>query len=201
MNNVYIHDINFDWQNIKRFSLKYNITSSLLFLLFIIHLIVPQSYVYILSYENNIIWREIISTFIHGNISHLLCNLISVYSLHNIEHCEGSKTYFYKTCYFIIMNALITEFLTKFFDISFSVGYSGVLFGFITLYPADNIFGLITFDKLYYPFIWLYVVQIIFDKAHFIGHLIGIMSAYLYIGTKNLNFRARNKNNSNSYLS
>ena len=83
------------------------------------------------------------------------------------------------------MNACFKDSLSRYYDLPLSVGYSGVLFGFITLYPRENIYGY-ECKKEHYPFILLLAMQLMFERTSFIGHLIGIASAYLLIGIRDM---------------
>src|SRR5207244_3413076 len=103
----------------------------------------------------------------------------------NIEKIDGSKIYLYKIMYMLVMNAFIIEWINRFYTTNFSIGFSGVLFGLSTLYPKDNLFG-IMFEKKYYPFIMLLVVQILNFKSSFVDHLAGIVSAYIFMGVRDM---------------
>lgn len=166
---------------------EFKITSLLFFAMIIIYFVCNLYPILIINLwvKCNRIMFEIISSFIHIHLSHLMCNLFTVYTLRKIEKFEGSQMYLYKIIYFVVINAFLIERLSEFYDPGLAIGYSGVLFGFITLYPKNNIFGYECKEE-YYPFILLFLAQIFHERASFIGHLIGILSAYLFIGIKNM---------------
>lgn len=185
----YYYNYHNTYKNVTKFIIEYKVTSGLFFVMLVIYAIFTTDSKYerlVLQYDT--IPREIIAQFVHIKLSHLITNLLTFLSFRNIEKNEGSKIYFYKIIYFIMMNACLIESLNRFYDTDFAFGYSGVLFGFITLYPEGNFFGY-QCDKNYYPFMVLLAMQILFENAFFIGHLIGIISAYIYIGVRDIRDR------------
>jgi membrane associated rhomboid family serine protease len=173
------------YKNIIKFINEYKITSGLCFLMIIICAIVNIYPIYIRRlFGIDIVLRGIVSSFVHVQPAHLIVNLIALISFHNVEKDEGI-TYLYKIFYFVFMNACLKESLNRFYTVGFSVGYSGVLFAFATLYPRNNFFGH-QIDKIYYPFVMLLFAYISNENSSFIGHLVGIVSAYIYIFVINI---------------
>jgi hypothetical protein len=66
------------------------------------------------------------------------------------------------------------------------VGYSGVLFGYITLWSDIgekhvNVYGIFRMKRLFFPWIWLAINTILIPEASFIGHLSGILCGVLIL--------------------
>jgi membrane associated rhomboid family serine protease len=169
------------------FAITKKVSFALLFIIFGTFCATSINPVYYQKVANfTIIFREMITVFMHSSINHLILNMVSIYSLAQIERLIGSKKYFYTILYFIGMNAAIVEFINRFYTVPFAVGFSGVIFGILTLYPQDNILGY-KINPKYFVIAMLAIVQIMFERAHLIGHLAGILSGYLYITARDFN--------------
>jgi membrane associated rhomboid family serine protease len=70
--------------------------------------------------------------------------------------------------------------MSEFFFIRLSIGFSGVLFGLITIYPQESFFGYHV-NKYIFPFLMLTLIQLIVPNVSFMGHFIGIISGHLYV--------------------
>ncbi|AYV77818.1 MAG: hypothetical protein Edafosvirus1_149 [Edafosvirus sp.] len=83
------------------------------------------------------------------------------------------------------MNSAIIEFINTMYATPFHVGISGVIFGILTLHPANNILGYPCDPKYYIPAL-LIIMQFLFENSSFVGHLSGIISGCLYIGVRDM---------------
>jgi membrane associated rhomboid family serine protease len=77
------------------------------------------------------------------------------------------------------MNSILWFLLNEIFNLSFSIGFSGVLFGLITIFPHTYFFGF-NIKRELFPFYMLGFMQLIIPNASFAGHLIGIFSGMIY---------------------
>ncbi|KAF0983099.1 hypothetical protein FDP41_011077 [Naegleria fowleri] len=68
-----------------------------------------------------------------------------------------------------------------------SIGFSGVIFTYLTILSIDgfqstqSLFGLVTVPSKYYPWILLFVTELLISNASFVGHLCGIVMGYFYV--------------------
>jgi len=173
-------------KDIINFMNEYKVTSFLFTMMAMIFIVFNLNYEF--QYElahYSVLMRSIISSFVHLDISHLLVNMLSFLTFRKIETLEGSRMYIYKIIYFVVMNALLIDSLNRFYRTNFIIGFSGVLFGLSTLYPRNYFFGF-ECDKKFYPFVLLLITQVFVPNASFVGHLSGIVSAYILTGVMNM---------------
>jgi membrane associated rhomboid family serine protease len=172
--------------SVERFVMKHKVTCGLIATLFVAFWVVSQWPEYLLAVaRRGIVLREVLTAFIHANVQHVVLNGLAIYSLARIEAMLGSRVYLYTITYFLVMNALVIESINRFYETPLHVGFSGVIFGLLTLYPSNNIFGWYCNPK-YFIVALLAVTQLLFANASFIGHLAGIISGYIYIGVRDL---------------
>eukprot|EP01080_Neovahlkampfia_damariscottae_P005180 gene5180-8786_t len=147
-------------------------------------------------------WRGITSTFTHYSFLHLVFNMGSLWSYGYLEY-NNTIHYLKITFILIIMSFLIQIIFYKIlidkFDMVYyktvnCIGYSGVVFGLMTIASmitkGSGILGkdlylsvpLILFEKglplSYMPFLSLMITQLIVPQASLLGHLSGIIVGY-----------------------
>ena len=165
--------------------MEYYITKFIITLLITIHfyqyiLHNDQSITYYLYNMKNLFLQKLFSPFFHFDGFHLFQNCITFYNLRFIETIISQKEYIKMILFLIILNSIIWNILSEIFFIRLSIGFSGVLFGLLTIFPTDSFFGF-PINKYFYPFLILSLMQIIVPNVSFMGHFIGIISGYLYI--------------------
>ncbi|KAG0476725.1 hypothetical protein HPP92_013566 [Vanilla planifolia] len=153
-----------------------------------------------LSYETAIeghYWRIITSAFSHINILHLIFNMSALWSLGMVEQLEhlGLGIYFYLHYTLVLLvlsgllvlgvyHVLIQKFKLEYFRRVTAVGYSCVVFGWMTILAVKqpstklNLFGILSLPISFAPFESLIFTSIIVPQASFIGHLSGIVVGY-----------------------
>lgn len=72
------------------------------------------------------------SNFIHTDFYHLLGNVMALYGLSRIEEKFGMKKFVMLTVYLLVMNSVIEVSLHKILTVPCGIGFSGVIFGFMT---------------------------------------------------------------------
>jgi membrane associated rhomboid family serine protease len=135
------------------------------------------------SYEPSV-YNLMISDFLHLNVVHLIMNVAALYNYKYLETKLGRRQYVYTLIYFAVMNACVMQWFHQRMEMNFSIGYSGVLFGLMTLYPPNMVFGHYVEEgyRKFVPFMMLVVMQLLVKNVSFFGHLAGIVSAYLWMG-------------------
>ncbi|CAM8979439.1 unnamed protein product [Rhodiola kirilowii] len=153
-----------------------------------------------LSYETAIEghhWRIITSAFSHISPLHLVFNMSALWSLGVVEQLGnmglGTEFYLQYTLVLIILSGalvlatyhlLIQKFKLEYFRRVTAVGYSCVVFGWMTILSVKqpssklNLFGLLSLPISFAPFESLIFTSIIVPQASFIGHLSGIIVGY-----------------------
>lgn len=136
------------------------------------------------------------ATLCHVNVMHLLFNMGSLFSVGVIEQVMGPAGYIRNTLLLVLLSEAIflgishaivlrgpAEMAARFKEAS-AVGYSGVLFGWMTLMQTSqpgasiSLPGGISLPFSVAPFVSLLINQIIVPQASFLGHLSGIFSGY-----------------------
>eukprot|EP00823_Brevimastigomonas_motovehiculus_P001342 TRINITY_DN11869_c0_g1_i1.p1 TRINITY_DN11869_c0_g1~~TRINITY_DN11869_c0_g1_i1.p1 ORF type:complete len:412 (+),score=40.38 TRINITY_DN11869_c0_g1_i1:60-1295(+) len=137
------------------------------------------------------------SAFLHGNIAHLLLNMLTLFYVGpQIENLFGTIAFcgicfllvFFGNCLFVLAYCA-NVFLLRNTDWGPpTLGFSGVLFGFIciecALDPPElqrSVFGFCRVPSWLYPWMLLIVLQIIFPGVSFMGHLAGIVIGFAYV--------------------
>ncbi|PPD87292.1 hypothetical protein GOBAR_DD15777 [Gossypium barbadense] len=130
------------------------------------------------SYETAIeghYWRLITSAFSHISVIHLVFNMSALWSLG-------------------IYHILIQRFKIEYFRRVTAVGYSCVVFGWMTILSVKqpssklDLFGLISLPISFAPFESLIFTSIIVPQASFLGHLSGIIVGLKRSGAYDFNF-------------
>lgn len=140
-------------------------------------------------------YRVITSSFMHGNLMHILMNMISYLTLGStLERKVGSLFMFFTTLWSILISSIIHIAIAStlllwtkgpFHDNS--LGFSGTLFHLLVLECnlnpslSRNIFGTINIQSKYYPYTLLILIQVIMPNISFLGHLSGIFAGSLQI--------------------
>ena len=160
------------------------VTSFIIILLISIHLYQLIDKPIIIYNMKNLFLQKIFSTFIHLDGFHLFQNCITLYNLRFIESMTSSKEYIKMILFLIVINSIIWITMSELLFIRFSIGFSGVLFGIITIYPQNSFFGF-NINKYIFPFVMLAFMQLIAPNVSFMGHFIGIISGHLYLYYEN----------------
>ncbi|KAJ3678182.1 hypothetical protein LUZ60_001985 [Juncus effusus] len=154
-----------------------------------------------LSYESALegrqYWRLITSSFSHISVIHLVFNMSALWSLGIIERLRdldlGVEVYLQYTLVLVVLSGLlvlafyhllINRFKLERFRRVTAVGYSCVVFGWMTILAVKqpssklNLFGVLSLPISFAPFESLIFTSIIVPQASFIGHLSGIIVGY-----------------------
>ena len=154
-----------------------------------------------MSYESVVVerqhWRLISSTFSHISILHLVFNMNALWSLGVVEQLSnvglGIEYYIQYTLVLIILSGflvlaiyhlLIHRFKVEYYKRVTAVGYSCVVFGWMTILSAKqpssklDLFGVLSLPISFAPFESLVFTSIIVPQASFVGHLAGIIVGY-----------------------
>ncbi|KAL0387967.1 UNVERIFIED_CONTAM: RHOMBOID-like protein 13 [Sesamum radiatum] len=153
-----------------------------------------------LSYETAVEghhWRIITSAFSHVSILHLVFNMSALWSLGIIEQLRhiglGVEYYLHYTILLVVLSGLlvlgmyhllIQKFKIDYFRRVTAVGYSCVVFGWMTILSTKQpsskleLFGFLSLPISFAPFESLIFTSIIVPQASFIGHLSGIIVGY-----------------------
>ncbi|KAK8364916.1 hypothetical protein V6Z12_A02G014900 [Gossypium hirsutum] len=153
-----------------------------------------------ISYETAIeghYWRLITSAFSHISVIHLVFNMSALWSLGIVEQLDylglGIAYYLQYTLVLVVLSGLlvlgiyhilIQRFKIEYFRRVTAVGYSCVVFGWMTILSVKqpssklDLFGLISLPISFAPFESLIFTSIIVPQASFLGHLSGIIVGY-----------------------
>ncbi|KAI5653481.1 hypothetical protein M9H77_30668 [Catharanthus roseus] len=153
-----------------------------------------------LSYETAIeghYWRIITSAFSHISVLHLVFNMSALWSLGAVERLGntglGVEYYLHYTLVLVILSGflvlgmyhvLIQRFKIEYFRRVTAVGYSCVVFGWMTILSVEQpssklyLFGFLSLPISFAPFESLIFTSIIVPQASFLGHLSGIIVGY-----------------------
>nr|XP_043611175.1 RHOMBOID-like protein 13 [Erigeron canadensis] len=153
-----------------------------------------------LSYETAIEghhWRIITSAFSHISVVHLVFNMSALWSLGAVEqlgHLGLGVSYYLRYSLVLVVlsgllvlasyHVLISRFKIEYFRRVTAVGYSCVVFGWMTILAVKqpssklNLFGFLSLPISFAPFESLIFTSIIVPQASFLGHLSGIIVGY-----------------------
>lgn len=153
-----------------------------------------------LSYEAAVeghYWRIITSAFSHISIIHLVFNMSALWSLGIVEQLGhiglGVEFYLHYSLVLVVLSGvlvlgayhvLIQRFKLEYFRRVTAVGYSCVVFGWMTILAVKqpssklNLFGFLSLPISFAPFESLIFTSIIVPQASFVGHLSGIIGGY-----------------------
>lgn len=142
-------------------------------------------------------WRLITSAFSHISIIHLVFNMSALWSLGVVEQLNhiglGIEFYVQYTLVLILLSGavvlgiyhvLIQRFKFEYFGRVTAIGYSCVVFGWMTILAVKqpssklNLFGFLSLPVSFAPFESLIFTSIIVPQASFVGHLSGIIVGY-----------------------
>lgn len=140
------------------------------------------------------VWRIFSSPFLHGNIVHLIMNILALLKLAPPLERElfGSLQFFCLNILLLITGGILhcaVDFVAGWIGFggwnSCSIGYSGIIFGLLTIHShlsthPLNFFGA-KVPPFFYPWFLLISIQIFMPNVSLGGHLSGILAAYLYI--------------------
>lgn len=153
-----------------------------------------------LSYDTAVeghYWRLITSAFSHISVLHLVFNMSALWSLGVVEQLGhmglGVQYYLHYTLVLVVLSGilvlgvyhvLIQKLKLEYFRRVTAVGYSCVVFGWMTILATKqpssklNLFGVLSLPISFAPFESLIFTSIIVPQASFIGHLSGIIVGY-----------------------
>eukprot|EP00741_Cyanophora_paradoxa_P021684 tig00000241_g20930.t1 len=139
-------------------------------------------------------WRMVSSAMTHISFLHLVFNMSSIWSLGFVEQYYGFYAYLVFSLALLFGSSLVTLLVyhvlvvtfgqTRYLRV-FAVGYSAVVFGWMTvaavLNPTGSLsfFGYLNLPVSFAPFSSLIFTSIIVPQASFIGHLAGILVGFL----------------------
>jgi len=144
------------------------------------------------------LYRLVTASFIHGGIFHIFFNMLCFQGIGSlVERHNGSFLFFCLLCSFAVLGAFFEDVLAFLLyacpgigsptSVNFcSIGYSGVIFGLIvltsnySLAPTTSLFGFVQVPTHIYPWVLLVVLSLLFPGISFLGHLGGMLAAYLY---------------------
>ncbi|KAK1318397.1 Uncharacterized protein QJS10_CPB04g01909 [Acorus calamus] len=153
-----------------------------------------------LSYETAVEghhWRLITSAFSHISVLHLVFNMSALWSLGVVEQLGhmglGVEFYLHYSLVLVVLSGLlvlgfyhilIQKFKFEYFRRVTAVGYSCVVFGWMTILAVKQpsskleLFGFLSLPISFAPFESLIFTSIIVPQASFLGHLSGIIVGY-----------------------
>ena len=141
------------------------------------------------------VWRMAFAPFFHASLLHLLMNMIFLAQLaQQLEkNLFGSFQYASLQLLLMITSGLLHVLLNGGLELlhlpsgweSCSIGYSGVLFGLLTILchsqEHDKSFFGFQIPSKVYPWLLIAFAQLLVPHASMSGHLSGILAAYLYM--------------------
>lgn len=140
-------------------------------------------------------WRCVTATMAHINLLHLLFNVSSLWSISGAEFYEyGTAKYFLYTLLLLLLSIPIEMLIYALLIYKagkeeylrvVSVGYSGIVFGWMTIVACDRpsssfqFLGLFSLPATIAPFGSLILTSVLIPQASFVGHLGGILAGYV----------------------
>lgn len=139
-------------------------------------------------------WRGVTAIFSHLNLLHIVFNVSSLWTMRSVEKVFGTITYFRISYILLIVSVLVTmgiyHIWVKYggireYETTYAVGYSGVIFGIMTVgymsakQSKISLFGF-SIPLSLAPFGSLLLTQLLVPGASFVGHLSGIIAGYMY---------------------
>lgn len=139
-------------------------------------------------------WRGVTAVFSHLNLLHIAFNVSSLWSLRFVEAAFGTVAYFRISYILMVTSVLVTMGIyhvwikyggVREYETTYAVGYSGVIFGLMTVghmaakHSRISLFG-ISLPLSLAPFGSLLLTQLLVPNASLVGHLAGIIAGYFY---------------------
>lgn len=166
------------------------------------------------------VYRLLTAGFFHVGFLHVVMNMLAFQALApSLERAMGSFTFSYLVVLFQVVSSLMNTFLslvlykTGAYPDAWNqctIGLSSVLFSFLVLrshlHQSHNmsLFGFVSVPAQWYPWVLLVLFQFLMPEVSFLGHLTGILVAYLHVWGKlelfKLPSETINKIESSSYL-
>lgn len=159
----------------KQFNSKTPICSFLFVLLIIIFSLYFTTAIKNIPCEKNLS-SIFLSNFVHVNFYHLLSNLVGIYSLSIVEERLGYKNFLSLLIFILVFNTAFEAVLHKFIDTPCSIGFSAVLFGFLSFdFVKEK-----RFDYRLMISVILHLISTRNDKSISMqGHIVGIVSGII----------------------
>ena len=141
------------------------------------------------------IWRLVTSSFVHGSVFHIAMNLAAFVQLGaTLESRLGTVSFLYHILLFAFLASSLHSIIAWIMKVGgnpsefygASVGFSGVLFALTVIDAQINepgpraVFGLFVVHSRVYPWVMLFVLQLLLRNVSFFGHLSGLFVGYLY---------------------
>jgi rhomboid domain-containing protein 1 len=127
--------------------------------------------------------------FYHANMTHLIANGISFWSLSFMEEVIGWGQFLFAILFIWIVSGIILYFIHKMFPSRkvYTVGFSGVIFGLMVVYLSLLGKGPVSYTGLLISIL----PQLFVRGVSFEGHLAGIIAGAIFV----VLFPVKNKNN------
>lgn len=178
-----INDISYNFQNNLNIKLKKNpITTFIIVTLIIIFCLYISTLIKTIPCGKDIL-SSFYSNFVHIELNHLLVNIYVLYTLSIVEEKIGSKKFFILIIFSLFINSIIETFLNRLFNISCSIGFSGIIYSLIAWeFITTNGLDMYLISSL----LIMIVTQYLFDKksslsGHFSGVLTGIITGLIFL--------------------
>jgi len=134
------------------------------------------------------LYRVFLAQIQHIGLIHLGMNMISYLPMAMaMERKIGSFQFFYAHMLFSLLNSALYVLISQIFGLnSCSAGLSGIIFSILvvdvsaSMEPTQSVFGLFNVPTAIYPWAMLISMSVMMPNVSFVGHLVGILSGYLY---------------------
>lgn len=156
---------------------RYRVTCSLMAILIVVFWWAPVSPTQAVIVDNSL-FQTLINNFVHLHRFHICMNLMTLFNLRYIEDKLGHYRYASLLTILMVLKTFLYSFcLGDHYQASF--GFSGVIFGLVTIYPSQNIMG-IAIDQRFYSVALLFLMQLV-PNSSFYGHLAGILAGFVFM--------------------
>jgi len=141
------------------------------------------------------LYRIVSAAFTHLSVLHVGMNMMSLVSLgSSLEPLFGTMGFFFLTLLYVVLVGILFLGLatclaltvTRNYWWTSAAGFSGVLFSYavnessLSPLPTRTVFGLFTVPTRLYPWVLMFVLQILIPNVSFLGHLSGLLVGLLH---------------------